>query len=214
MLARIKPKAWLVLLAVAVVVSIVPLSSLAQPNQARVLVALRNVKAPYPQLIRTAAASFYRIRITIINQCGRDYLGKLDEALRPVDYVTSKAGVANKSWHKAGRAIDVKQTYPGVVIVKDLKQKGLQRVLLRCAKQDASQGQWYGPKRIQQRGKQGYYLDVTALFLNEGWNRIPPQGKVSEWWHYEYRHGARNWPEAMRQLYSVRVLRRLYPGSF
>lgn len=214
MLARNVSKVWWLLLAAAMLVSIVPLSSLAQPSPKGLLVALRNVQAPNPQLIAPAAASFNRIRNTVITSCGRDYLGKLDEALRPVDYVTSKAGVAVRSWHKAGRAVDVKQTYNGVVVLKDVKKAGFRRVLVRCAKQNGTQGRWYGPKGIQGRGKPGFYVDVSALFLAEGWNRIPAQGKVSEWWHFEYRAGVRTWQAAMRQIYPVRTLRKLYPGVF
>ena len=214
MLARIAPKLWWLLAAIAIGVSLVPLGSLASPAQKAQLVALRNVQAPNPKLVAPAAASFNRVRVRVINWCGRDYLGKLDEALRPVDYVTSKAGVATRSWHKAGRAVDVKQTYKGIVIIKDYKKAGFRRVLLRCARQDGSQGRWYGPKGIQGRGKPGFYLDVSALFRAEGWNRIAAQGKVSEWWHFEYRAGARNWQDGMRQLYPVRTLRKLYPGAF
>lgn len=214
MLSRINPWLWRVLLGAALVLFFIPFSSLAGPNQARNLVALRQVKAPNPRLIVPAAASFHRIRKTVIAKCGRDYLGNLDEALRPVDYVTSKAGVANRSWHKAGRAVDVKQAYKGVVVIKDVKKRGFRRVLVRCAKQNGTQGRWYGPKGLQQRGKPGFYLDVSQLFLNEGWNRIPAQGKVSEWWHFEYRAGARNWQDAMRQVYPLRTLRKLYPGAF
>lgn len=211
---RIRPLVWRLVAVALGVLAILPLSSLARPDQARSLVALPGVNAPHPQLVAPAAASFRQVRAAVAAQCGRDFLGKLDEAMRPVDYTTTKAGVAGRSWHKAGRAIDLKQSVAGVVVIRDVKNRMLRRVLLRCAKQNGTQGAWYGPKGLQNRGKPGYYLDVTTVLSQAGWNRIPPQNGTSEWWHYEYRRGARSWNEAMSQVYSVRTLNRYYPRSF
>jgi hypothetical protein len=134
--------------------------------------------------------------------------------LRPVDYFTDKAGVAALSWHKAGRAIDTRQRYRYLAVMPDPKHRGFKRLMIRCVHQDGSQGWYFGPKALGGNGQPGWYVDLTGIMLAEGWNRIPAQGKVGEWWHFEYRTGVRSWQQAMRQIYPLRTLRRIYPQTF
>jgi hypothetical protein len=186
----------------------------APPSAGRNLVPLKGVTAPNAQLVAPAAVSFARARNRLIAWCGRDYLAQLDEALRPVDFVSNKPGVAALSWHKAGRAIDVRQTYRYLAVVTDAKYPRYKRLLIRCVNQDGSQGWYFGPKTLGRRATPGWYVDLTGIMLAEGWNRIPAQGNVGEWWHFEYRAGARSWQHAMSQVYPISTLRRLYPRSF
>ena len=156
-----------------------------------------------------------RARTRVLQSSGVDYLGHLDEALRPLHFESSKPGVASQSWHKAGRAIDLAVSYrvgtfEGVVYVRDAANPSFYRVLIRTTRQDGSLGKWYGPKQLPRGRQPAFYVDVTAIMLSEGFQRVPPWGDVSESWHYELR-GNYTWASAMQQLYGVRTLRRIYP---
>lgn len=172
------------------------------------IVPLPGVAAPHPFLAPAAVQPFLRARTQVLLASGTDYLGRLDEAFRSIDFETRKAGVARRSWHKAGRAIDLATGYPSVVFVHDSAASRLSRVYIRCARQDGSLGTYYSAKQL--RGRDGYYVDVTEILERQGFQRIPPNGGVSEAWHYELRGGI-SWAQAMQQLYIPRMLRRLYP---
>lgn len=178
------------------------------------LAVLPDVSAPNPRLVADAVGPFLRARTRVLRASGVDYLGRLDDVFRGVSYETSKPGVASMSWHKAGRAIDVSQAFnvkgvQGVVFVRDASAPRYYRVLIRCAKQDGSLGNYYGPKQLGARN--GFYVDVTTILLSEGFQRIAPEGSVSEAWHYEYRNGL-TWSQAMNQLYPTSTLRRIFPS--
>ena len=179
------------------------------------LIRLVDVNAPRPFIAPGAVASFNRVRSRILRASGVDYLGRLDEAFRSIGFQSSKPGVANRSWHKAGRAIDVVQWFKvggrqGVVFIRDKNAGGLWRVLLRCARQDGSLGRWYTTAETQRRGPAAYYVDVTTIMTSEGWTRIYGYQNVTEAWHYEYRAGL-TWRQAMRQLYSAGLVNRMFP---
>ena len=74
------------------------------------LVRLPEVVAPKAYLYADVVRPFLRARTRVLRASGIDYLGRLDEAFRAVDYETTKQGVASMSWHKAGRAVDVAQS--------------------------------------------------------------------------------------------------------
>ena len=178
------------------------------------LVRLPGVVAPQPMLIADAAAPFLRARARILQASGVDYLSRLDDAFRSVNFETDKPGVASESWHKAGRAFDVASSRvvgggEGVAFIRDPANRKLYRVLLRCSRQDGSLGTWYTSRQAAGR-RAGYYVDVTTILLSEGFQRIPPSGSVSEAWHYEYHPGLK-WSTAMQQLYKLGTLRRLFP---
>ena len=179
------------------------------------LVQLPAVTAPNPQLAAEVVKPFLRARTRVLQSSGVDYLGHLDEALRAVHFESSKPGVASKSWHKAGRAVDLAVSYrvgkfEGVVFMRDAANPRYYRVLIRTTRQDGSLGEWYGPKRLPRGRQPAFYVDVTTIMLSEGFQRIPPWGDVSEAWHYEMR-GNHTWASAMRQLYGIRTLSRIYP---
>ena len=181
------------------------------PGQLNVL---PDVVAPNPRLVADVVGPYLRARTRVLRASGVDYLGVLGDAFRDVGFETSKPGVASMSWHKAGRAIDVAQSFnvrgvQGVVFVRDAAAPRYYRVLIRCAAQDGSLGIYYGPRQIGAR--KGFYADVTAILLDEGFQRIAPTGGVSEAWHYEYRGGLK-WSQAMQQLYPSGTLRRLFPS--
>ncbi|MBA3945898.1 MAG: SH3 domain-containing protein [Herpetosiphonaceae bacterium] len=178
------------------------------------LVRLTDVDAPHAFLASGAVGPFNRARTRILQASGVDYLGQLDDAFRSIGFVTHKAGVADRSWHKAGRAIDVAQWLTvggqqGVVFIRDASTPGLWRVLVRSARQDGSHGGWYGRAALQGRGPAAYYVDATAILQAEGWQRIGSNAGVTEAWHYQYMGGL-SWWQAMAQLYGVKVLQAFY----
>ena len=127
------------------------------------------VDAPLPWLAPHAAPAFTAARVEIQQATGTDALASLGDALRTPQYATNKPGVAFRSWHKAGRAIDLDQRLPWVVVPDGT----LYRVWL-------------------------HGVDVTAILERHGWSRIPAQLASPEWWHYEYLHGATSWDAAMQ----------------
>lgn len=146
------------------------------------LVRLPGVRAPNPQLNALAAASFAQVRQEIIARTGEDVLATLADVLRAPNFTTNKPGVASRSWHKAGRAIDLNLGGPFT-----LQRDGAYfRVFVGS-------------------------VDITAIFEAHGWNRIPPQGSTLEWWHYEYHPDGISWQSAMAQVWPTSVLIQAFP---
>jgi len=146
------------------------------------LVQLPNVTAPNPRLIAPAAASFAAVRAEILERTGVDALAVLGDVLRQPSFTTSKPGVLQASWHKAGRAIDLNQGGP----------------FLRVAESNRF--------RLYVNN-----VDITAIFESHGWQRIPVQGDTAEWWHYEWHPDGIAWTSAMRQVWDLRALQAAFP---
>ncbi len=148
------------------------------------------VDAPRPMLHPIAAESFALVRAEVKAQTGIDALAVLGDVLRAPNYQSDKAGVAEYSWHKAGRAID-------------LNMQGGFRAVPELVRYD---GHTYTYHRVFVGN-----VDITAIFLNHGWTRIGTQGTVSEWWHFEYHPEHVPWAVAMRQVWSLHQLQASYP---
>lgn len=132
------------------------------------LLPLRGVDAPMPYLAPEAALSYAQVRQAVADATGIDVLASLGDALRSPSFTTTKPGVAFRSWHKTGRSIDLDQRYGWYVV---------------------PEGRFY---RVWLNG-----VDITAIFEQHGWTRIPAVGDVPEWWHYEYRTADLTWDQAM-----------------
>jgi len=148
------------------------------------------VKAPRPALHPEAAISFQEVRAEVLARTGIDALASLADVLRAPTYETTKAGVDSLSWHKAGRAIDLDTGGP------------FRRVPEQVVK-GSSRYQFY---RVFVND-----VDLTAIFLAHGWDRIPRQGAVEEWWHFEYHPDSVDWAVAMRQVWPVAELTQTWP---
>lgn len=146
------------------------------------LVPLAGVRAPQPRLVDAAAASFAEVRAAIHLRTGIDVLAVLADVLRAPEYRSTKPGVLDTSWHKAGRAIDLDQGGPFVRVAEG-------RMV-----------------RLYVNG-----VDITAIFAAAGWQRIPAQGETAEWWHYEYHPEGIAWTSAMRHVWSIARLRAAFP---
>lgn len=165
-----------------------------------------SASAPTPKLHRTAAAAFEKLRTEVRDGSGIDFLAKLGDALRPSNFTSTKDGVANRSWHKTGRAFDYDQTSKALVIVSEIKG-GRQyfRTFLRCAKQDGSLGHRRTVLDYRGHSVTAWLYDFTAEAEALGWKRIPAWNgwrkhyNRREFWHYQLDEGL-TWDQAMRQL--------------
>ena len=72
-----------------------------------------------PRMHPKAAARFNKLRRTVSENSGVDFLAKCGDVLRPANYKSTKDGVADRSWHKTGRAFDYDQTSKALVIVSE-----------------------------------------------------------------------------------------------
>ena len=190
------------------------------------LVNLENIQAPYPQLHDLADEAFNALRTRIIEELGWDALSSLENAFVPI---TSQLdpGFGN-DWLYTGRAfaINTLMTNAGwmVAVREDYGSQTYWRLYLRTQAQDGSLGiplrnpPWdlrarynLDPQVYEQGGiytdvPSGYWVDVTSLAVQYGWERVPA---LPNW--RTYYGGARftefvltgglDWHTAMLQLY-------------
>ena len=195
------------------------------------IVTLSGIDTALPKLSDAVDASFNALRQRVLKDSGRDFLGELSEAIRPLHYYSESSAYA--SWHKAGRAIDTLMDYydrsgPFLELGReDIAGDTYWRVYIRCLNQDGSQGQpmtinpWdhtYEGREVRGKGEGGapeplpraYYIDFTKLAQIYGWQRISAHDSSDFHWHdsfkaMEYWHFQRtenlNWYQAMQQIW-------------
>lgn len=140
------------------------------------------------------STSFLALRDRVKRDSGIDFLAKLSDMTRPIDYDCDNT-CDDLSWHKSGRAVDTLLTLPykgreTVTLVReDLFGEVFWHVYLRTAAQDGSQGEplkdapWdissdarsrvaAGLGGIEGPVEYGYFVDFTELARNYGWGRI------------------------------------------
>jgi TolB protein len=195
------------------------------------LVNLEGVQAPYPQLHDLTNEAFDALRQRVQLEVGWDALASLENAFVPI--TTSLDPGFSEDWLYTGRAFAINSlmTNAGwmVAVREDFGAQTYWRLYLRAQLQDGSLGEplrdtpWdlsarynLDPKVYEQGGKYsdvppGYWVDVTALAIQYGWERVPALPN----WRTFYR-GARftefaltdglDWYSAMLQLYPPDVL--------
>jgi hypothetical protein len=170
-----------------------------------------NVKDCNPLMHPSAAEKFNLLREIVKAGCGFDFLVICADIFRAANYTSSKDGVANRSWHKTGRAFDYDQNSKGLVIVSEEKgEKQFFRTYLRCAAQDGSQGKKLSVRDKRGHQVNGYLFDFTAAAESLGFKRIPAWSgwqknyNRQEFWHYQFDEGL-IWDAAMQQLKGVLV---------
>lgn len=190
--------------------------------------------APLPSLSDRVNDSFIALREAVLEQAGRDFLGTLEDALWSLDR-RPQPGEPNENWHRTGRAFAYNRNLilggfpPEVVVVReDTDLETYWRVFLRVD-DDNQSGQlgeplrrmpWVFPNindgdveaydrggRLQGSVPVGYYVDLTRLAADYGWQRMPAG---SDWranafsrnyWLF-YKPDGLGWCEAMRELYT------------
>jgi TolB protein len=157
------------------------------------LVPLNGVNAPYPKLDAKVAASFQALRSRLIQSAGWDVLGNnLENAFLPL--TTPLDPGMGEDWLYTGRAftLDSNLLASGwmVVVREDFGSQTFWHLYLRTRAQDGSQGEplnqvpWdfsarSDPTAYDQGGRlmtsipSGYWLDLTSLALQYGWERQP-----------------------------------------
>lgn len=195
------------------------------------LVDLEGVQAPYPKLHDLTNEAFDALRQRVQLEVGWDALASLENAFVPI--TTSLDPGFSEDWLYTGRAFAINSlmTNAGwmVAVREDFGAQTYWRLYLRAQLQDGSLGEplrdtpWdlsarynLDPKVYEQGGKYGdvpagYWVDVTALAIQYGWERVPALPN----WRTFYR-GARftefaltgglDWYSAMLQLYPPDVL--------
>jgi TolB protein len=195
------------------------------------LVELDGIQAPYPQLHDLADEAFDALRKRVRLEVGWDALAALENAFVPI--TTSLDPGFGEDWLYTGRAFAINSlmTNAGwmVAVREDFGAQTYWRLYLRAQLQDGSLGQplrdlpWdlsarynLDPKIYEQGGSYtevppGYWVDVTALAIQYGWERVPALPN----WRTFYR-GARfteftltgglDWYSAMLELYPPDVL--------
>lgn len=165
-----------------------------------------NVTAPMPFMHRDAAEVFSRLRNAVAAGAGFDFLGRCGDIYRSPDFVSSKDGVANRSWHKTGRAFDYDQDSNKLVLVSEIiGGKQFFRTYLRCSQQDGSLGKILSVKDMRGYNVNAYLFDFTAVAESVGFRRIPAWNgwkthyNRREFWHYQFDEGL-SWDAAMLQL--------------
>lgn len=164
-----------------------------------------NVREGSPLLSDQVNDSFNALRRRVAEKVGWDYLGGLESALLPLDYVPP-AGQSRKSWHLCGRAFALNQEpyerdEPMIQLVReDVGNNLYWRVFVRTAVQDGSMGEplreqpWDLTARhdggraevdggtLKESVPSGYYVDFTALAREYGWERMPAEWRWRHFW--------------------------------
>lgn len=181
--------------------------------------------------------SFRALRARVQQETGSDYLAVLGSSWRPMNH-TPREGQSRRSYHVAGRAIDIDQTpYNNggdriVFVREDIGSVTYWRVYIRTRQQDGTQGEplreapWELDVGAETGGRPmaripaGYYVDFTTLAADYGWERVRAIWRWRsfypdvEWWHFQKTEGL-PWWDAMKQVFRERdviVSYGPYPG--
>jgi TolB protein len=178
--------------------------------------------------------SFNALRAAVNRQAGIDVLGRLDDAFWQIERPPEPGVPRRGNWLLTGRAFALARAGifgfppPLEVVREDLGVETFWRVYVRV-NQDAQSGQLGEPLRslawdfasrtsgdveaYDQGGRlkdevaRGYYIDLTELAADYGWQRAPAgrdwraNSETINFWLFEKRDGL-DWFTAMRELYT------------
>lgn len=195
---------------------------------------LNNVSASQAFLSDRVNDSFEAMRIRVLERAGYDFLGTLEDAFWRLDRPPDP-GEPRENWHYAGRAIAIQrdliyagQPTPIEVVREDREVNTYWRVYVRVVAeaQNGSLGEplrqipWdltargSGDVEDYERGGRlkdsvpaGYYVDLTRIAEDFGWQRAPAQrtwqfnfGAIQFW--ELHNTGGKTWTDAMLELYT------------
>ncbi len=213
------------------------------------LIRLNDVETGTPWLADTVDDSFKAWRQRLQGELGYDFFSRLSDAARDVGSYSETSQYA--SWHKSGRAIDTLFDYHidgqlmHEIVREDFSGETYWRIYLRCTDQSGRCGRplvanaWnysyrarteLAPEQggIERPNQAGYYVDMTALAREYGWEPISSYDDEDyswtwhflafEYWHYQKRlengnspgAGAGNWYQAMQDVYPQSTLEKFF----
>ena len=162
-----------------------------------------NTKAPMPLMHPNAAERFEKLRRIVLIGSGVDFLAICGDVYRAANFVSNKDGVANRSWHKTGRAFDYDQNNKAIVLTSEII--GFKQYFRTYLKTDGTKGDFLTLVDYKGNHVSGYFFDFTKAAESVGFHRIPAWAGWSthwnrrEFWHYQYDEGL-TWDAAMLQL--------------
>jgi TolB protein len=195
---------------------------------------LNNVVAPQAYLSGSVNDSFEAMRRRVLETAGYDFLGTLADAFWAQDR-PPEPGEPRENWHYTGRAIAFNRDLiyagppaPLEIVREDIEINTYWRVYLRVVN-EAQNGALGEPLRrlpwdiaarssgdvedyerggrLKQSVPPGYYIDLTQLAEDFGWERIPAQrtwqrtfGAIQFW--EIVKTGGISWDTAMLELYT------------
>lgn len=197
---------------------------------------LQNIGVDGPELPVLSDAvddSFNALRERVNNAVGSDFLGTLESALWDLDY-RPNPNEPNRNWHRTGRAFSFNRNLllsfpaPVEVVREDTDLETDWRVFVRVD-EDAQSGELGEPLRrmpwqfvsssdgdveaydqggrLQTTIPAGYYVDLTQIAEDYGWERQPAGTDwranvfTRNYWMFVKKDGL-SWYEAMRQIYT------------
>jgi TolB protein len=198
------------------------------------LAPLNNVEAPQLYLSDRVNESFEAFRLRVLEKAGYDFLGTLEDAFWPQDR-PPEPGEPRENWHYAGRAIaldrDLIYGIPPVSLVmvrQDIEVNTYWRVYVRVtdeaqdgqlgeplrdlpwdftARSSGEVGDYERGGRVMDSVPPGYYIDLTQIGEDYGWQRVPAVrtwqynfGAI-QYWELHKTNGL-SWNEAMLELYT------------
>ena len=206
------------------------------------LVRLVDVEMGNAKLNSTVVPAFEGLQQSVWEKSGYDFLGTLSDIWRGVEFANETSDYL--SWHKAGRAIDLRWDYRtegGVPLLEMVPEvlggETYWRLYFRCREQDGRQGEpltvqtWdlsYQARALEapvtgghfkETIPYGYYVDLTTLARQKGWERISSHDRPDFHWHWnflalEYWHlqqrGSQPWYTAMQEVYEPDLLQRYF----
>ena len=212
--------------------------SVAESSDARYgLSPLNDVEAPNAVLSDAVNDSFNALRERVLEVSGQDFLGQLDDAFWVIDQLP-QPGEDRRNWHKTGRAFSVTRNsilgLPALIQVvrEDVGVNTYWRIYLRVA-DEAQSGQLGKPLkslpwdflsrnsgdveaynqggRLSAEVPRGYYVDLTKLALDYGWEWMPAgndwraNANTINYWMFRKPEGL-DWYNAMLEIYAVSQL--------
>ncbi len=197
------------------------------------LQSLVNIDTQIAALSDRVNDSFSGLREHVNDDVGVDFLGELEDAFWGLDRLP-QPGEERRNWHMTGRGFAINRNNiagfppPIEVVREDEDINTYWRVYIRVA-ENAQDGQLGEPLRqmpwdfisrnqgdvdaynqggrLRQSVPSGYYVDLTQLAADYGWQRLPAgtdwraNFNSTNYWMF-YKPDGLNWYEAMRELYS------------
>lgn len=162
-----------------------------------------NTKAPMPLMHPDAAERFNNLRQYVLDGSGVDFLAICGDVCRAANFVSNKDGVANRSWHKTGRAFDYDQNNKALVLVSEIING--KQYFITYLKTVGNKGELLNLVDYKGNHVSGYFFNFTKAAEKFGFHRIPAWAGWSnhwnrrEFWHYQFDEGL-TWDAAMLQL--------------